>query len=72
MQSVPTAMSEADKITNQATFTAYQQQYRVALEVMWTEPNRFQNFILRIGSMHWIMSLVGSIGVLMKNSGLLP
>ena len=39
---------------------------------MWTEPNCFQNFIPRIGGMHWIMTFVGSIGVLMKNSGLLP
>ena len=77
MQSVPTAMLEADEITKQAgqkitVFAADQQLYRVASEVMWTEPNRFQNFIPRIGSMHWIMSLVGSIGVLMKNSGLIP
>ena len=74
---VLTAMIKAEKIINQAgknitIFTADQKLYRVGLEVMWTEPNRFQNFIPRIGGMHWIISFVGSIGVLMKNSGLLP
>ena len=54
---VLTAMIEAEKITNQAgqnitIFKADQQLYRVALEVMWTEPNRFQNFIPRTGGMH--------------------
>ena len=43
-------MIQAKKITNHAgknivIFTAYQQLYRVALEIMWTEPNRFQSFI---------------------------
>ena len=66
-----TAMTEAEKITSQAgqnitIFTTDQQLYRVALEVMWMEPIAFKI------SMHWIMSFVESIGVLMKNSGLLP
>ena len=39
---------------------------------MWAVSNRFQNFIPSISGMHWIMSFVGTIGVLMKNSGLLP
>ena len=43
-------MIHAKKITNHAgknivIFTAYQQLYGVALEIMWTEPNRFQSFI---------------------------
>ena len=66
-----TAMIEAEKITSQAgqnitIFTTDQQLYRVTLEVMWMEPIAFKI------SMHWIMSFVESIGVLMKNSGLLP
>ena len=74
---VLTAIIKAEKITNQAgqnitIFTADQKLYRVGLEVMWTEPNRFQNFIPRIGGMYWIISFVESIEVLMKNSGLLP
>ena len=39
---------------------------------MWAVSNRFQNFIPSISGMHWIMSFVGTIGVLMTNSGLLP
>ena len=39
---------------------------------MWTVSNRFQNFIPSISGMHSIMSFVGTIGVLMTNSGLLP
>ena len=74
---VLTTMIKAKKITNKAgqninIFTADQQLYRVALEVTWMEPNCFQNVITSIGGMHWIMSFVGSTGVLMKNSGLLP
>ena len=48
---VLTTMIKSEKITSRAgqnTFTADQQLYRVALEVMWTESNRFQNFIPRV------------------------
>ena len=70
-------MIEAEKITSPADqtviiFTTDQQLCRAALEVMWTEINCFQNFITHIGGMHWIMNYVGSIGVLKKNSDLLP
>ena len=38
---------------------------------LWTFEIRSTNFVARIGGMHWVMSFVGRIGVLMKNSGLL-
>ena len=55
--------SNQTKITKQpdqiiTIFTADGQLYRAALEVMWVDPNRFQNFIPRICGMHWIMSFV--------------
>ena len=70
-----TDMIEAEKVTNEAgqaytVFTADQQLYRVVLDIIWTNPQRFSNFIPRIGGMHWLMSFVGSVAVLMKNSGL--
>ena len=70
-------MIKAEKNTNQTgqnitIFTADQHLFRVALAVMWTKPNHFQNFMPCICGMHWIMSFVGSIGVLMRNSCLFP
>ena len=37
---------------------------------MWAYPEQFSNFIPRLGGMHTIMSFVGSVGMLMSNSGL--
>ncbi len=37
---------------------------------MWVHPDRFDNFIPRLGGMHMLMSFVGCVGVLMSNSGL--
>ena len=70
-----TAMIEVEKLTNEAgqaytVFTADQQLYRVILDMFWTNPQRFSNFIPRIGGIHWLMSFVGSVGFLMENSGL--
>ena len=69
-------MTEVASITHEAgksvtVFTADQQLYRVALDILWTYETQFTNFVPRIGGMHWVMSFVGCIGVLMKNSGLL-
>ena len=70
-----TAMIEAEKLTNEAgqaytAFTADQQLYHVILDIIWINPQRFSNFLPRIGGMHWLMSFVGSVGVLMENRGL--
>ena len=47
-----TAMIEAEKLTNEAgqaytEFTADQQLYRVILDIIWTNSQRFSNFIPR-------------------------
>ena len=70
-----TAMIEVEKLTNEAgqaytVFTADQQLYCVILDIFWTNPLRFSNFIPRIDGMHWLMSFVGSVGFLMENSSL--
>ena len=46
---------------------------------MWTDTLRWNQgyqddtkMIPRLGGMHWLMSFVGCIGVLMENSGLVP
>ena len=61
-----TTMAEAARITHEAgqsvtVFTADQQLYRVALDILWTYETRFTNFVPRIGGMHWVMSFVGCI-----------
>jgi hypothetical protein len=70
-----TAMVEAQKLTRQSghvftVFTADQQLYRVVVNVMWVHPERFPNFIPRLGGIHMLMSFVGCVGMLMANSGL--
>lgn len=51
-------------------FTCDQQFYRVALQVKWDNPDVLNNVYLRLGSMHLIMSYVGSVGTLMVEIGL--
>ena len=71
-----TVMDEVARITHETglpvtVFTADQQLYRAALDILWTYEIQFTYFLNRIGGMHWVMSFVGCIGVLMENSGLL-
>ena len=40
------------------------------MDIIWNDPSRWTYFYPRIGGMHWLMSFVGSVGKLMKNSGL--
>ena len=51
-------------------FTADQQLYKVLCDIKWADPKRFEYFIPRLGGMHFLMSFVGCVGVLMQNSGL--
>ena len=52
-------------------FTADQQMYRVAVNVVWVYPELSDDFfVLRLGGMHTLMSFVGSVGALIGNSGL--
>ena len=47
-----------------------QQLYRVAVQVLWAHPDKFNEMYLRLGGMHALMSFVGAIGTLMDESGL--
>ena len=72
---IMTAMSKAQEITGQSgqtfvIFTCDLQLYKVALEVKWAYPRRFENVILRLGGMHTLMSFIGAVGTLMADSGL--
>lgn len=44
--------------------------YKVAVDVKWVYQDKFLNLIPRLGGMHFLMSFVGCVGVLMTNSGL--
>ena len=50
-------------------FTADQQLYRVALNVIWNSPDKFSDICLRLGGMHFLMSYCSCIGLLMSASG---
>lgn len=52
-------------------FTMDLQLYRVALNVQWVYPSLFgEDFINRVGGIHFLMSFVGAVGALMSNNGL--
>ena len=60
-----TAMIEAERLTQQVgqeivVFTSDQQLYRVAVNISWAQPDRFQNMVL-----HFLMSYIGCDGALM-------
>ena len=70
-----TAMEDAQHLTNMTghaytIFTNDQQLYRVVVNITWVYPDRFQNFIPRLGSMHTLMNFAGAVGSLMAESGL--
>ena len=54
----------------ESVFTCDQQLYRVTMDIIWNNPKRLNNFFPRIGGMHWLISFIGSVGKLMKNSAL--
>ena len=53
-----------------AATPADQQLYRVAVNVVWLYPELSDDFVLRLGGIHALMSFVGSVGAVMGNGGL--
>ena len=53
-------------------FTLDQQLYRYAVEIQWTLPEVLppSSFIFRLGGMHMLMSFIGAVGNLMRETGL--
>lgn len=50
-------------------FTADQQLYKIATHIMWSHPEDFTNFLPRLGGMHFLMNIIGCIGSLVTDSG---
>lgn len=74
-RTIMTSMLKAKKVSEDAgqeyaVFTADQQLYKVAVNILWQYPDMFRNFYIRLGGMHLLMNFVGSVGTLMSNSGL--
>ena len=72
-----TVMVEAQQLTNSTgqvytIFTNDQQLYRIVVHITWVYNELFLNFIPRLGGIHTLMSLLGSIGTLMADTGLEP
>ena len=66
---VLTAMIQAKKLTTGAgqsvvLLTCDQQLYKIAVNITWAYPERFTNFILHLGGMHFLMNFIGCIGIL--------
>ena len=68
MQSVKRTCSKAGQ--EFAVLTCHPQLYRIMLDIIWNEPERWRNFYPRLGGMHMLMNFTGSIGKLMEGSGL--
>ena len=41
-----------------------------AVNITWSNPELFQNFVLRLGGMHFIMDFIGCVGILIAETGL--
>ena len=50
--------------------TCDQQLHKLAVQIQWNEPERFQNMTIRLGGMHMLMSFIGTNGTLIKGTGL--
>ena len=70
------AMLEAKGLTKKAglattLFTADLQLYHVDLNVQWAYPGLYgEDIVIRLGRMHFLMSYIGAVGILMAGSGL--
>ncbi len=46
------------------------QLFKMAMQIKWSDPTRWQYLVVRPGGMHTLMSFLGCVGNLMKESGL--
>ncbi len=68
-------MVKAKRLTNArgqywVIYTADQQLYKVACQIIWSDPEKFTSFIPRLGGMHFLMSFVGTVGANAADTGL--
>ena len=71
---VYTSMIKARHITAAAgqehtIYTADQQLFKVAIHIIWQDPEGFSDFIPRLGGMHFLTNIIGCIGGLATDSG---
>jgi len=71
---VYTSMIKARQITAAAgqeytLYTADQQLFKVAVHIIWDNPQHFSNFITRLGGMHFLTNVISCIGGLVTDSG---
>ena len=74
VSTIHTSMLRAKSLANARDqnwiiFTADQQLYKVACQIIWSYPENFSSFILRLGGMHFLMSFVGAVGANTAGSG---
>ena len=70
-----TTIVEFQRLTNLTgqvykIFTNDQRLYRIVVNVTWTYPAQFHNFILSLGGMHTLVIIAGAEEVLMSDTGL--
>ncbi len=46
------------------------QLFKIAMQVKWSNPNRWKALVVRPGGMHTLMSFIGCVGTLMSGTGL--
>ena len=44
--------------------------YRVTLQIVWDDPDKYSKFVLGLGGMHLLMSFIGSMGSLLEDTGI--
>ena len=71
---VYTSMIKARAITTAAgqeytLYTADQQLFKVAVHIIWDNPEEFTDIIPRLGGMHFLTNIIGCIGGLVADSG---
>ena len=69
-----TAAIEGQRLTNLAgqkytVFTCDQQLYKILCDIKWICPENFKYFIPRLRGMHFLLSFIKCVGVLMQNTG---
>ena len=70
-----TAMDAVEKTSKKAgqeitILTCDPQLYRVVVNILWADPERWSQFLIFLGGMHILMSFIGCVGKLMSCSGL--
>jgi len=70
-QCIMTSMEACRKLNQQYTFiTMDLAAAKIALDIVWSEPEKFANVIVNLGAFHIMSAYVGALGKMMTGSGL--